>query len=138
MPRPRYYLPKQEFRTRGEIMESSAASFVVKIGGRLLRGTLLYLRGGGLGGRETIEERSNRAFLSRFVSWIGAKIWATKNIRNVISSRKFFLPFWISYSLGILFFRLNAKNEIFIWIIKGNCKVSKSQKYRRVFFLYEK
>lgn len=64
--RPRYYLPKQEFRTRGEIMESSAASFVVKIGGRLLRGTLLYL---GRGRKGSLERGNDRAdFLSfRFV-----------------------------------------------------------------------
>lgn len=82
--RPRYYLPKQEFRTRGEIMESSAASFVVKIGGRLLPETLLYLRGGALeeeGGEE--EEGWKRSSVS---SRFERRIRGTKNI----GSRKFF------------------------------------------------
>lgn len=105
--RPRYYLPKQEFRTRGEIMESSAASFVVKIGGRLLRGTLLYLGRG----EESLEGGTDRAdFLSfRFV----------KKKRQG-EKKFFFLSFLYS---AIVFFRLDfAKNEmLFIWIIKGNC-----------------
>lgn len=106
--RPRYYLPKQEFRTRGEIMESSAASFVVKIGGRLLRGTLLYL---GRGRKGSLERGNDRAdFLSfRFV----------KKKRQG-EKKFFFLSFLYS---AIVFFRLDfAKNKmLFIWIIKGNC-----------------
>lgn len=106
--RPRYYLPKQEFRTRGEIMESSAASFVVKIGGRLLPGTLLYLRGGALeegeggregGGGERRRGGNDRAFpLVSRGEYRGREILGRENF--------FLLDFFVS---GIVFFR--AKNE---------------------------
>lgn len=100
--RPRYYLPKQEFRTRGEIMESSAASFVVKIGGRLLPGTLLYLRGGALEEGEGGERRrggNDRAFpLVSRGEYRGREILGRENF--------FLLDFFVS---GIVFFR--AKNE---------------------------
>lgn len=98
--RPRYYLPKQEFRTRGEIMESSAASFVVKIGGRLLRGTLLYLGRG----EESLEGGTDRAdFLSfRFVKKKG------KEKKNFSSSlfyiRRLFSFDWISRKIKCCLF----------------------------------
>lgn len=105
--RPRYYLPKQEFRTRGEIMESSAASFVVKIGGRLLRGTLLYLGRRGEGSLEG--ERSS-----------GFSLVSFREKKRQGEKKFFFLSFLYS---AIVFFRLDfAKNKmLFIWIIKGNC-----------------
>lgn len=116
--RPRYYLPKQEFRTRGEIMESSAASFVVKIGGRLLPGTLLYLRGGALevgeGGREGEGRGGGVETIERFLSFREENMGDEKYWVEKI----FF--FWISSCRALFSFARKMKNkwEFFFFFFK--------------------